>query len=214
MQYKIILEDGAYALILRGKTMQQYAVVNGLDKATGEWAYTCKYYGFGPGYELSEPLALSRALDCFLQKTDSNYISRLRLEELVTKLKDGLIEDDEETALEYFKETCDMSTSEMQWLGITECILEETSLEQIETFLRNRIERCYQEELTNYGIDYKGQFIGCYKKDSFLVIEYAENSVKYQTLIRDYELLSLEQLYYFWQLESFVGNCRPVSKKE
>lgn len=118
MQYKIILEDGAYALILRGKTMQQYAVVNGLDKATGEWAYTCKYYGFGPGYEQSEPLALSRALDCFLQKTDSNYISRLRLEELVTKLKDGLMEDDEETAVIYLKGTCKMSPRELLWCGI------------------------------------------------------------------------------------------------
>lgn len=32
MKYEIILEKGEYALILRGSRMEEYAVVNGLNK--------------------------------------------------------------------------------------------------------------------------------------------------------------------------------------
>lgn len=35
MKYTIIDENGQYALILRGESMTQYAVVSGLDKKAG-----------------------------------------------------------------------------------------------------------------------------------------------------------------------------------
>ena len=47
MKYEVILEKGEYALILRGSRMEEYAVVNGLNKETGEWCWTCCYYNFG-----------------------------------------------------------------------------------------------------------------------------------------------------------------------
>lgn len=40
MKYTLIDENGQYALILRGASMTQYAVVNGLDKETGSWDWT------------------------------------------------------------------------------------------------------------------------------------------------------------------------------
>ncbi len=47
MKYTLIVAKGQYALILRGESMTQYAVVNGLDKDTGSWDWTCCYYDFG-----------------------------------------------------------------------------------------------------------------------------------------------------------------------
>ena len=63
---------------------------------------------------------LSAALENFRVKTEENYISRARLEELATKFKDGLIEDDRESAMEYFDYECEMTEEEKEWLGITE----------------------------------------------------------------------------------------------
>ncbi len=47
MKYTLIEEKGQYALILRGESMTQYAVVCGLDQETGSWDWTCCYYDFG-----------------------------------------------------------------------------------------------------------------------------------------------------------------------
>ena len=43
MKYTLIEEKGQYALILRGKSMTQYAVVRGLNKETESWDWTCCY---------------------------------------------------------------------------------------------------------------------------------------------------------------------------
>lgn len=45
-------------------------------------------------------------------------IPRARLEELATLLKDGLLEDDKESAQEYFDEVCEMTDTEKEWFGI------------------------------------------------------------------------------------------------
>ena len=37
MKYTLIDENRQYALVLRGESMTQYAVVSGLDKETGSW---------------------------------------------------------------------------------------------------------------------------------------------------------------------------------
>ncbi len=37
MDYRMIAEKGEYALIQRGRKMQEYAVVNGFDKDKGGW---------------------------------------------------------------------------------------------------------------------------------------------------------------------------------
>ena len=52
--------------------------------------------------------------------TEEKYIPRCRMEELLTLFKDGLVEDDPESANEYFEETCELSPAEMKWLGLDE----------------------------------------------------------------------------------------------
>ena len=118
MNYEVILEKGEYALILRGSRMEEYAVVNGLNKETGEWSWTCCYYNFGNYTQIDKAKALFLALDYFRMRTEENYIPRCRLEELATQFKDGLIEDDEESAMEYFDEVCEMTESEKEFFGI------------------------------------------------------------------------------------------------
>ena len=118
MKYETILENGSYALIIRGVRMEEYAVVNGLNKETGDWSFTCAYWNFGEYSGLTQAEALSYALDFFRSRTEENYISRSRLEELATQFKDGLIEVDEEFANEYFDEVCEMTDEEKEWFGI------------------------------------------------------------------------------------------------
>ena len=118
MKYEVICEKGDYALILRGSRMEEYAVVNGLNKERGDWGWTCCYYNFSEFAPIDKAEALFLALDYFRMRTETDYIPRCRLEELATKFKDGLIEDDKESAIEYFDEVCEMTESEKEFFGI------------------------------------------------------------------------------------------------
>ena len=118
MDYRLIAEKDEYALIQRGSRMQEYAVVNGLDRDKGEWNYTCSYYGFGKYPKLSADEALSKALDDFRSRTDRDYVSHERLLEIATLLKDGLLEDDADEAYEYMSGTVELSENEAEVLGL------------------------------------------------------------------------------------------------
>lgn len=122
MKYTVLLERGRYALIERGEQLKEIAVVTDLDKEKGNWGATSadwryEYKGCPVG-GCDKAVALSLALDFFRVKTESTYIARPRLEELVTLLKDGLLSDDEETAMEYFDEVCEMTGEEKTWFGV------------------------------------------------------------------------------------------------
>lgn len=95
MIYDLVMESGDCALILRGSRMKEYAVVNGLDKAKGSWAWTCTYYNFSEFSPLSQAEALAMAVDYFRLRTESNYIGRNRLEELSTRFKDCINGDED-----------------------------------------------------------------------------------------------------------------------
>lgn len=118
MRYEVIMESGEYALILRGSRMEEYAVVNRLDKEKGSWAWTCCYVNFCSFAPCNQAQALACCVDYFRSKTEENYIPRCRLEELATLFKAGLISDDRDSALEYFDEVCEMSEEEKEWFGI------------------------------------------------------------------------------------------------
>ena len=118
MKYKVILEKGKYALIVRGKNLNEYAVVSGLNKDKNEWDWTVSYWNFSSKFGMPHSEALLEAIDCFRAKTEPGYIPRRRLEELATLFKDKLIEDDEESACEYFTDTCDMTENELEFFGI------------------------------------------------------------------------------------------------
>ena len=82
MKYEVIIEKGNYALIKRGSRMKEYAVVNGLNKESGDWSFSCGYYA----YEYNgTPLAnesemLSNALNEFREKTEEDYNPTRQLE--------------------------------------------------------------------------------------------------------------------------------------
>ena len=118
MKYTLIESKGEYALILRGESMTQYAVVCGLDKETGSWDWTCCYYDFGNFSELTKAEALFKAVDYYLMRTNENHISWARMSEIATILKDGLIEDGEEEAYSYMADVAELSDIEAEYFGL------------------------------------------------------------------------------------------------
>lgn len=118
MKYTLIDEKGQYALILRGESMTQYAVVSGLDKENRSWDWTCCYYDFGKLSELTRAEALFKTLDYYLMRTKEKYIPWARMSEIATLLKDGLIEDDEEEAYRYMADVAELSDDEADYFGL------------------------------------------------------------------------------------------------
>ena len=118
MKYTLIDETGQYALIMRGKSMTQYAVVRGLDKETGGWDWACCYYDFGEFFSVTKAEALFKALDYYLMRTNEQHISWARMSEIVKLLKDGLIEDDEDEAYRYMVDVVELSDAEAEYFGL------------------------------------------------------------------------------------------------
>ena len=117
MKYTVLLKNGRYAL-LEMKT--QYVVACGFDETQEEgsqWAQGY-YYTHWNASEIVKQRMLSASLECFRTLTETDYIPRCRLEELATQFKDGLIEDGEVEAMEYFDEVCEMTDEEKVFFGI------------------------------------------------------------------------------------------------
>lgn len=119
MKYELIMQKGEYSLITRGEKMKEYAVVNGL-KETGDWAWTCAYWAYEyDGVPMGNPAeALLSAVDYFRMRTEMDYITRSRLIDIASSAIDGLREDNEEEAMEYFRNTMDMENYEREFFGI------------------------------------------------------------------------------------------------
>lgn len=118
MKWKEILRKDNYAL-LQSESDTQYAVVSGYDPTQPEnqqWANGIYFTYFQNNPK--KILYLQSALDCFMEKVNADFIPRCRLEELATLFKDGLIEDDKESAIEYFDEVCEMTEKEKEWFEI------------------------------------------------------------------------------------------------
>ena len=117
MKYNIILRNGRYALL---EMETQYVVACGFDETLPEgsqWSQGYCYTHWNDS-EIVKQRMLSASLEYYRTLTESDYITRCRLEELATLFKDGLIEDDEESAMEYFDEVCEMSETEKEFFGI------------------------------------------------------------------------------------------------
>ena len=120
MKWIKILQKDKYAL-LQSETDTQYVVASGYDPTQPEdeqWVYGI-YFTYWNDVKLKAG-CLQNALDCFRNKTESDYIPRCRLEELATLFKDGLVSDDRESAMEYFDECCEMTEEEKSFFGIEE----------------------------------------------------------------------------------------------
>ena len=120
MLWNELLRNGNISL-LESQSDTQYCICRNYnpnekeDQQYDSGTYFCYW-----GDKERKPYFLSAALENFRVKTEDNYVSRARLEELATKFKDGLIEDDRESAMEYFEYECEMTEEEKEWLGITE----------------------------------------------------------------------------------------------
>lgn len=77
MKFEKILQKGKYSLILRKESLDEYAVVHGLDEETGEWNHTIAYWNFGKFSRLYQAEALQKALDCFRAKTKESVIEEV-----------------------------------------------------------------------------------------------------------------------------------------
>lgn len=117
MKWIEILRKDNYAL-LQSESDTQYAVVSGYDSTQPEdqqWEHGI-YYMFSNDKE--KLVALNKATEKLFEKVNKNYIPRTRLEELATLFKDGMIEDDRESAFEYFDFICEMTDEEKEFFGI------------------------------------------------------------------------------------------------
>lgn len=118
MKWIKILQKDNYAL-LQSESDTQYAVVSGYDPTQPEdqqWEHGIYFTYFQNN--LKKILYLQSAYDCFMEKVNTDFIPRCRLEELATLFKDGLIENDKESAMEYFDEVCEMTEKEKKWFEI------------------------------------------------------------------------------------------------
>lgn len=119
---KVILEKGDCALIERGTQLKEIAVVRGLNDEKTEWKHTIDYWSYEyegkPTGCRSKAIAMFYALDLFCSKTEENHVSYARLSELATLSKDGLIQDDYDSAMEYFADTMELTQEESEFFGI------------------------------------------------------------------------------------------------
>ena len=117
------------ALIKRGNTRKEYAVVRNLDVHRSMdnddlWDLTIEYYE-------DSIYGLQKAIDCYRVKTEERYISRPRLEEIATKFKDscfeiGEIEEIEESTVgETLILNAELSDYEIEFFCIPENAVEE-----------------------------------------------------------------------------------------
>ncbi len=120
MLWNELLRKGNVSL-LQSQSDSQYCVCRDYDETAKEdqqyegGTYFCYW-----GDKEKKAYFLSAALELFRVRTERDYISRYRLEELTTKLAHGLKEFDEDYAREVFEEECELEEHEMEWLELTE----------------------------------------------------------------------------------------------
>lgn len=110
MKWVEILRKDKLAL-LQSENNSQYVVASGYNpdgKEDEQWSHASYFMYYGNEQA----------------KSEENYIPRYRLEELATKFKDGLLEDDKEEAMIFFDEECELTDSEKEWFGIADDIEE------------------------------------------------------------------------------------------
>ena len=115
MKWKEILRKDGYAL-LQSESDTQYAVVSGYDPMQPEdqqWNHG-RYFTYQN--DLQKANSLANALELFRYRTEENYISRSRFEELATQFKNELLEEDEYE--EFFDYECGMDEYEKKFFEI------------------------------------------------------------------------------------------------
>ena len=113
MLWNELLRKGKYSL-LQSKSDTQYCVCSYYDETAEEdnQYYNGHYFCYWGDVE-KKVACLAEALEDFRVKTEEDYISRARVEELVIKFKDALYEADEEYASDFVEQEC--FENEKEW---------------------------------------------------------------------------------------------------
>ena len=120
MLWNELLRKGNVSL-LQSKSDTQYCVCTNYDKNRKEdtqydnGTYFC-YFGCTD----AKSVFLSAALECFRSRTEENYITRSRLEELATQFKDCAIQEISDCAEELTYLLDDMEKYEKEFFQIPE----------------------------------------------------------------------------------------------
>lgn len=113
MERKVLFKKNDVALVDLGT---QYVVACNYNDKDGTWGHGMYFLANGNNQH-----ALLEALDLFLFKTEDNYITRHRLEEIATKYKDELVANTTlEEVIEYSEEELDMDDYELEFFGLSE----------------------------------------------------------------------------------------------
>ena len=119
MKWIEILRKDNYAL-LQSESDTQYVVASGYDSTQPEgqqWNHGTYFTYQDDSQKVS---SLANALELFRYRTEENYISRSRLEELATNFKDELLEEylEEDEYEEFFDYECEMDEYEKKFFEI------------------------------------------------------------------------------------------------
>lgn len=118
MLWNELLRNGNISL-LQSQSDTQYCVCSNYDatQLENQQYNSGTYFCYWGDKELKAQF-LSAALECFRARTEENYISKYRMEELASKAIDGLIEDDATEASYYFIEEMEMEDFELNFFGL------------------------------------------------------------------------------------------------
>lgn len=122
--YEVIIKHGDYTVIKYQKKYigDEYVVARNFDAENFCWESASDNYAY----------SFDAALACLLRNIHSDFVkdrNQLKTEresginysrmcELATQFKDGLLEDGETEAMEYFNEVCEMTDEEKEFFGI------------------------------------------------------------------------------------------------
>lgn len=121
MKFIELQKYGNYSVIVRQDdkgnplVIEPFVVACGVNKQDGEvvdWDY---------GHYFDD---LFNATD-FARSRGKGYMQYPRLEEIASKAIDGLVEDDEETAYEYFANEIEMDSHEAEYFGLNAELLDD-----------------------------------------------------------------------------------------
>lgn len=120
MKYKEILRKNNIAL-LENEAGTEYVVAVGYDPNGPEnqqWGYG-NYYPYWMNTD-KKAAALASALEYFRYRTEIDYISRSRMEEIATSALHELEETDEDSFTDFCEGDLDLTGEEKDWFGLND----------------------------------------------------------------------------------------------
>ena len=120
LSYEVLLRRGNCVLI-DNKNANEYIVGVGYnpEAPVGQQWRQGHYFSYWPDGELRAVVLMS-ALDYLLIRTDKNYVTKARLEEIATSTLHELKETDEDSFTDFCDGDLDLTDEEKEWFGLGE----------------------------------------------------------------------------------------------